>query len=727
MQEQNTDLSRRDFLKNSLSIGGGLIVAFYLPSQLGRSLPSALAQKNSPPEKDPYPPNAFIQIAPDNTITMVINKLEMGQGVNTSMAQLIAEELECDWTKIRSISAPVNPVYNHTIYAGMQMTGGSTALRSSWNQHRIIGAGMREMLKTAAAQRWQVGVDDVKAENGFIIRKKTGEKLSYGELANDAAKIPYPQNPPLKGSKDFKVIGQSLKRVDSAEKSNGKAIFGIDVRIPGMLYVAVARPNLQSAILKSYNGKQAKAMKGVVKIVVFDNKVAVLAKNTHIARIACDTLHPIWDYNRYANMTTDSLMTDFKKETDKPAVLAREDGNIEAHAKDAAHTITFEYEFPFLAHATMEPMNCTVNYDGKKAEVWAGHQMPTLDRDTAAEVLGLSKDQVNVHTVYAGGSFGRRANKNSDYVSEACKIAKIVKKPLKVVWSREDDTHGGYYRPMNYHQVRVGLDSKNNILTWDHHIIGQSIFAHSFMATFMKSKVEDVVVEGVADTAYAFPNFRVKQSLVETPFTTLWWRSVGNTHTAYVMETMIDELAEKVGKNPFAFRREFLKKSPRHLAVLDLLEKQTQEHLAKPTEGRAWGLAIHESFKSVVGHVAEVSVENGLPKVHRVWSAVHCGQVVNPECAKTQIEGAIVFGLSSLHQQIQLKNGVIPQANFDTYPVLRIQDMPTVHVDFVQTDVPPTGLGEPGVPAILPAVANAYYRLTKTRVRVLPFAAEKKT
>jgi len=722
--EQENSLNRREFLKNSALVSGGLIVAFYLPPQMNR----VMAQEGPPilpKTKQKYPPNAFIQIAPDNSITMVINKCEMGQGVNTSMAQLIAEELECDWTKIRSVSAPVDPVYNHTEFP-MQLTGGSTALRTSWDQHRVIGAGMREMLKAAGAQRWRVNVDDVRAENGFIINKKSGAKLTYGDLANEAAKIPYPENPPLKESKDFKIIGQSMKRVDSVEKSNGKAIFGIDVRAPGMLYVAVARPHLQSATLKSYNNKAAKAVKGVVKVVKFDNKVAVLAKNSHIARVACDALKPVWDYKQFSKVTTESLMTDFKSAADKPAVIAREDGNVDAAVKNATQTMTFQYEFPFLAHATMEPMNCTVNYDGKKAEIWAGHQMPTVDRDTAAEVLGLAKDKVDVHTVYAGGGFGRRANKNSDFVVEACKIAKIVKKPLKVVWSREDDTRGGYYRPMAYHEVRVGLDGKNNLLTWDHHIMVQSIFAHSFMANFFKGPVEEIAVEGTADTVYTLPNFRVKQSLIETPLTTLWWRSVGNTHTAYVMETVIDELAEKANKDPFAFRRELIKKSPRHLAVLDLLEKQTKQNLSKPVEGRAWGLAIHECFKSVVGHVAEISIENGNPRVHRVWSAVHCGQVVNPECAKTQIEGAIAFGLSSLHQQIQLKNGLIAQGNFDTYPVVRIQDMPVVHVDFVQTKDPPTGLGEPGVPPVLPAIANAYYRLTKTRLRVLPLGTERK-
>jgi isoquinoline 1-oxidoreductase beta subunit len=356
-------------------------------------------------------------------------------------------------------------------------------------------------------------------------------------------------------------------------------------------------------------------------------------------------------------------------------------------------------------------------------------QMPTNDHQAAAKILGLPLEKIKIHITYAGGSFGRRANKDSDYVVEACQLAKIVKKPLKIVWSREDDMRGGYYRPMNFHRAKIGLDQAGKMVAWDHHIVGQSLVNGSMFESFMvKGGVEDTIVEGMKETAYAFERFRLEQTRLDTPMTTLWWRSVGSTHTAYVMETVIDELAEAAKQDPLEFRRTLLKKSPKHLAVLDLLEKESGWGHTKPPHGRAWGLAIHESFQSVVGHIAEVSIENGMPHVHRVWSAAHVGKVVNPEGVTTQIEGAVVFGLSAiLFQNIEVKDGQIVQGNFNDYPALRMQECPKVSVKLVNTEEHPTGIGEPGVPAIGPAVANAVYRLTGKRVRVLPFTKGMKT
>lgn len=709
--------SRRDFLKLSAAAGGGLIVAFYMPSGLNKVLAAEPAAK----AKLVYPPNAFLKIAPDNTITFIVNKLEMGQGVNTSMAQLIAEELECDWKSIRSVSAPVNPVYNHTVFP-MQMTGGSTALASSWDQHRKIGASMREMLKSAAAARWKVPVTEVKAENGFIVHSKKG-KLSYGDLANEANQLPLPENPPLKESKNFKVIGKSVKRVDALEKSNGTAIFGMDVRIPNMLYAMVARPHIDGAKLVSINEKAARAVKGVVNVVKFPGGVAVLAKNTHAAKVGRDALDAKWK-SAHSKLSTADIMGEFKKLADKKGIVAESKGSVEEPLKNAAKVITAGYEFPFLAHAPMEPMNCTVDYDGKKATLWSGHQMPGADQGVAAKILGLKPENVTVNTVYAGGSFGRRASKNSDYVVQACQIAKLVKKPLKVVWSREDDMHGGYYRPMNFHKVQIAFDSKNQMTAWKHHIVGHTVMGGSAFGDMMiKNGLEATVTEGVTESKYEFANFHCEQTRPPTPVTTLWWRSVGHTHTGYVMETMMDEVAEATKQDPFELRRNLLKKSPRHVATLDLLKKQTGWGKKKAPKGRAWGIALHESFGTVVGTMVEASMVDGKPLVHKVWSAVNCGQVVNPEGAKTQVEGAVVFALSAaLHQEIEIKDGQIVQTNFDNYPVLRIQDMPVVDVAFVESTEPPTGLGEPGVPPVGPALANAIYQLTNKRVRVLPMS-----
>lgn len=717
MEELN--LSRRNFLKTGAVATGGLVVAFYLPIGLQRAFAAAAESA-----KPVYPPNAFIQISPDSTITIVINKLEMGQGVNTSMAQLIAEELECDWSKIKSISAPVDAVYNHT-QMPMQMTGGSTALNSSWEQYRKLGAGMREMLKAAAAQKWAVSVSEVKASNGFVTHPKKG-KLSYGELAEAANQFPLPENPSLKSAQDFKVIGKSMKRVDAAEKSNGKAIFGMDVRLPNMLYAMVTHPSISTAKLKSFDEKAARAVKGVVDVVKFGDRVAVLAKNSHIARVGRDALNAQFDSGKDAKASTNQMMADFKKQSEKHGLVADSRGQVDEVMKASSQQITAEYEFPFLAHAAMEPMNCTIDYDGIKAQLWSGHQMPTMDMGAVAKVLNLKPENIQIHTTYAGGSFGRRASKTSDYIVEACQLAKIVKKPLKVVWTREDDMRGGYYRPMNFHKVKLGFDDKNKLVAWDHHIVGQSIVGGSPLEAMMvKDGLERVVTEGVSQTHYDLKNFRCEQTRAETPITTLWWRSVGHTHTAYAMETLIDEIAEKEKADALEFRKNLLHKSARHVAVLNLLKKISGWGQKKAPKGKAWGLAIHESFGTVVGQVAEVSLEGRTPRVHQVWCAVHCGQVVNPEVAKSQIESAIAFGLSAaFNQKIEVENGEIIQSNFDDFPVLRIQDMPKVHVGFVKTDAPPTGLGEPGLPPIAPAVANAIYRLNKKRLRILPFSKE---
>lgn len=710
-----TQINRREFILSSTGTLAGLVVAFHIPNVVKNAFAAAPGAAAAVPT-----PNAFIQIKPDNSIVMVINKLEMGQGVNTSMAQLIAEELECDWKSIQSVSAPVNAVYNHSVF-GTQMTGGSSALSSSWEQHRQIGAAMREMLKEAAAQRWGVPVTTVKAANGYIHHKAKG-KLSYGELAEEANRLPLPKSPTLKSSKDFKIIGKSMKRVDAADKSNGKAIFGMDVRVPGMVFAVIAKPHLAGGELDSYDESAAKKIPGVLDVVKWGENIAVIGKNTHAAKAGREALRPKFKYST-KNSSSTEWMKEFKAQADKQGIEAKRAGDAEAGIAKAKTFVEADYEFPYLAHAPMEPLNCTVDYDGKKASLWSGHQMPTLDQGAAAKVLGLRPEDVTVHTTYAGGSFGRRASKVNEYIILSCELAKKLKKPVKVVFTREDDMHGGFYRPMNFHRVKLGFDEKNQLLGWKHHIVGQTVIGGSiFEGMMVKDGLEATVTEGISDTHYDLPNFLVEQTRPVTPVTTLWWRSVGHTHTAYVMETMIDELAHQTKQDPLAMREKMLKKSPRHVAVLKLLRKQVGWGTKKPPQGRAWGLAIHESFNSVVGNVVEVSMEKGFPKVHRVWSAVHCGQVVNPEVAKTQVESSIVFGLSAaLYQEIEFKNGEIQQDNFDNYDLLRIQDMPKVDVQFVATSDAPTGLGEPGLPPVAPALANAVYRLTDKRVRVLPF------
>jgi isoquinoline 1-oxidoreductase beta subunit len=708
------ETSRRDLFRNSAYALSGLVIAFHIPKA------DKLWAQEAKPAAFANVPNAFIRIAPDSSVTLVINKLEMGQGVNTSMAQLIAEELECDWTKVRSESAPVDVVYNHTAFP-MQMTGGSTSLSSSWDHYRTLGASMREMLVSAAATKWGVPVRECQAVNGSVVHAAKG-KLSYGELAEAAAKLPLPKEPKLKSRGDFKIIGQSKTRVDAADKSNGKAIFGMDVRIPNMLYALVAHPPAAGATVKKMNDSEAKKIKGVVDVVQFGNRVAVLGKNTFAAKKGRDALQIEWNGAETA-LSSKSMADAHRKLADGEAPLAEERGKVEAKLKAAQKKVTQEYLLPHLAHASMEPLNVTINYDGKTCEIWSGHQMPGIDQGRAAQILGLDPKLVKINTTYAGGSFGRRASKDGDYVAVAAELAKQVKKPFKLVWSREDDMRAGYYRPMALHRVTLGFDGKK-LQAWDHRIVVQSIMKGSPMEGMIKNGIEEAAVEGVSKTPYNFPDFRCTQNLAENPMTSLWWRSVGNSHTAYVMETMVDELAEHSGEDALTMRKKLLAKSPKHLAVLDLLEQTSPWKKRKSLpKGHALGLALHESFGSVVGYVTEISVEKKMPKVHNIWAAVHCGQVVNPEVAKTQIEGAVVFGLSAaLYQGIVVEKGQVKTGNFDDYPVMRLDEMPKVNVAFVASTDAPTGLGEPGVPPIAPALANAYHVLTKKRILNLPFA-----
>ncbi len=709
--------SRRELIKTTTLALGGLVVGFYVPEK-GSS--PAWAQGAVP--KAPPAPNAFIRIASDESITIFINKLEMGQGVNTSMAQLIAEELECDWQKIQSVSAPVDPVYNHTMM-GIQMTGGSTSLASSWEQHRLLGANMREMLRQAAAEVWKVPLDSCQAQKGTIVHTQKGQ-LTYGQLAEAASRMPLPtrESITLKAAAAYQVIGQSKARVDAADKVNGKAIFGLDVKLPGMLHAIVLHPPFAGAHIKSVDDKKAKATAGVIDVVRMKDRVAVLAKNTFAAIKGRDALAVTWD-KKGTDASSSSFLAAFQKAAKGDAPIAETRGLGEKPLLKAKRTIEAEYVLPFLAHAAMEPLNVTINFDGKTCEMWSGHQMPGIDTMRAAQILGIDPSAVTAHTTYVGGSFGRRASKDCDYVAVAAELAKLVKKPLKVTWTREDDMRGGYYRPMALHRVRVGLKDKN-LLAWDHRVVCQSIMKGTpFEAMMIKGGIEEAAVEGIAHTPYAFENFRCTQNLVDTPMTTLWWRSVGNTHTAYVMETMIDELAHAFEQDPFVLRRQLLAASPRHLAVLDLLEERSGWKTRDKSGPHAFGVALHQSFGSVVGHVVMVSIVDKMPRVHKVWSAVHCGQVVNPEQAKTQVEGSIVFGLSAaLYQEIAVEKGRVQTGNFDTYPVMRIDEMPVVDVAFVASTDAPSGLGEPAVPPIAPAVANAYFALSKKRLRTLPFS-----
>jgi isoquinoline 1-oxidoreductase beta subunit len=709
--------SRRAFLKSSAAAAGALVIGFWLPER------QRLAHAQGAP-KPAIPPNAFLRIAKDGTVTVIVKNLEFGQGVTTALPMLVAEELECEWKQVRAELAPAGPEYAHTAF-GMQLTGGSMSVADSWTQLRTVGAQARTMLVNAAAEQWKAKPEACRAEKGFVLGPG-GKKASFGSLAEAAGKLPVPEKVALKTPKQFKVIGKPTRRLDSADKVDAKAVFGLDLKRPNLHTALVLHPPVFGAKVSRIDAKKVTTLAGVTHVIETANGVAVVGKSFWAVKKARDALDVQWDLGPGAQVSTEGLRQQYAELAKQPGTVARK-ADDPAAIKGAAKTVVAEYEVPFLAHAPMEPLNCTVEFRGDSAEIWCGSQFQTVDQAAAAKALGLAPEKVKLNTMLAGGGFGRRANPASDYIVEACEIAAKVKVPVKVVWTREDDIRGGYYRPMFVHRVEAGLDAAGKIVGWNHSVVGQSIIAGtSFEPFLVKNGVDETSVEGVSDTPYDIPNLGVTLQSPKSPVPVLWWRSVGHTHTAFVMETMIDELAAAAGKDPVAYRKSLLAKHPRHLAALDLAAQKAGWGKPLP-KGRARGIAVHESFGSVCAQVAEVSLEDGKPKVHRVVAAFDCGLVVNPLTVEAQVQGAIAFGLSAaLHGEITLKDGQVQQSNFHNYPVLRMSEMPAVEVHIVPSAADkPTGVGEPGTPPIAPAVANAIFALTGKRPRVLPLGKTK--
>jgi len=711
-------IDRRRFLKSGAGLGGALVIAFWLPLGGGRR---AFAQ-GAPKAVNP---NAFLRIGKDGTCTVVVKHLEFGQGVTTSLAMLVAEELECDWSRVRAELAPAGPEYAHTVF-GMQMTGGSSSVTNSYDQLRTVGAQARAMLMQAAANQWNVKPSEVRAEKGFVVGPG-GKRLSYGQLAEAAGRLPVPGDVSLKEPKDFRVIGKATRRLDSMDKSTGKAQFGLDVQRKNLHTAMVAHPPVFGARVVSFDADKVRAVPGVTHVVQLSNGVAVVGKSYWAAKQGRDALQVEWDLGPNAQLSSQALSRQFR-ETAKGAggAIAKKAANPEA-IKASARTLVAEYEVPFLAHAPMEPLNCTVEVRADGAEIWVGSQFQSVDQMAAAKTLGLEPAKVRLNTMLTGGGFGRRANPVSDYIVEACEVAKAVKVPVKTVWSREDDIRGGFYRPMFVHRVEVGTDAQGRITGWNHALVGPSIVAGTpFEAMMVKDGVDPTSVEGVADTPYDIPNMQVVLHTVKPGVPVLWWRSVGHSHTAFVMETVVDELAATAGKDPVAYRRELLSKHPKLVRVLDLAASKAGWGTALP-KGRARGIAVHESFGSACAQVAEVSLEGNEVRVHRVVAAFDCGLVVNPLTVEAQVQSAVAFGLSAaLKGEITFRDGQVQQSNFHDYPVLRMNEMPRVEVHLVGGDKP-TGVGEPATPPIAPAVANALAALTGKRARALPLASMKWT
>ena len=710
--------TRRQFLKASTASTGGLVIGFCLPAG------NKLAQAQAPQAPNLNVPNAFLRINRDGSVVVQVKHLEFGQGVMTSLPMLVAEELECDWTRVRAELAPAGAVYAHTMF-GMQMTGGSSSVVNSWEQMRTVGAMARTMLIAAAAKQWKVDPAKCRAENGVVIGP-AGKKASFGTLADAAGAAKVPEKVVLKEAKDFRIIGKPTRRLDAPTKVNGAAKFGFDVTpkmLPDLHTALVRHPPVFGARVGKIDASKVHGIPGVTHVVQTSNGVAVVAKNFWAAKLGRDALVVEWKMDDALKVNSADLKKTYRDiANDKAAAGAvAKAGNVES-LKNAAKTVSAEYDVPYLAHAPMEPLNCTVNLKADSCEIWVGSQFQTGDQAAAAKAAGLKPEQVKLHTMIAGGGFGRRANPAADYIIEAVEIAKDAKVPVKTVWTREDDIRGGYYRPQFVHKVTAGLDANGRIAAWDHVIVGQSIMAGTpFEAFMVKNGVDDTSVEGVADTPYDIANMQVVSHSPKSGVPVLWWRSVGHTHTAFVMETMMDDLARAAGKDPVEFRADYLGKHPRVLKVLRTAAEKAGWGSPLP-KGVARGIAVHESFGSVCAHVAEVSLDKGNIKVHRVVSAIDCGLVVNPLTVTAQVESAVAYGLSAaLYGKITLKDGVVEQSNFHNYPVLRLSEMPKMEVHIIPGGTTPTGVGEPGTPPIAPAVSNAILALTGKRLRELPF------
>ncbi len=702
-----TTIDRRSFLRTGAALSGGLIISFIIPAKAGR-----LKNLIDPPVPAAFIPNAFLQITADNKIKVILAHVEMGQGIWTTLAMLLADELDADPKNITIEHSPPGKEYNHTQW-GIQITGGSSTTYSEFDRYRKAGAAARILLVQAAAKKWGIQPSLCQAENGFVINGD--KKISYGQLAEAAAALPAPAEIPLKTKEQWKYISKGLKRLDAPDKVNGKAIYGMDIQLEGLLIAVVAHSPVVGGTVKSFDASKAKQIMGVVDVVQIPTGVAVIANNYWAAQQGKKALHIEWNHNGNTNINTESQIEEYKKLAATKGKEAAKAGDADAASTMAANTIDLEFIMPYLAHAAMEPLNCTVKISGESCEIWTGTQLPASDQAAAAKILGIRPEQVKLNTPFLGGAFGRRANPAADFVSEAVHIAKASGRTIKMIWSREDDMQGGYYRPLFLHKVKAGVDGNGVPTFWNHSIVGQNLPGND----------GEAATEGISDSAYlkSIPNHLVNLHSPQLPITTLWLRSVGHTHTAFAMECAIDALAHAAKKDPVEFRRSLLKNHARHLGVLNLAAEKAGWGKPLP-KGHYHGVAVHESFKSYVAQVAEISIgDNGKVKVHKVTAAVDCGLAVNPDGVRMQIESCVNYALSAaLYGEITFKNGEVQQTNFHTYRVLRLHESPAViDVHIADSGGEMGGVGEPGFPPTAPAVANAIFAATGKRITQMPF------
>lgn len=711
MSAITTALDRRNFLKTSLAGASGLIVGFYLPGR--REVLAA--------EATPAVLNAFVHVSPENVVTILIGKSEMGQGVITSLSMLAAEELECDWKRIRFEFAPAATVYFDPAFH-MQGTGGSQTIHSGWVPMRQAGATAREMLIAAAAQKWGVDASECHAEMGDVVHTSSKRRLSYGSVAEAAAKVPPPTDVKLKDPSQFKVIGKPTKRLDTADKVNGKAGFGIDARRPGMLHAAVLRCPVFGGKVASFDATKAKTMPGVKDVIQISTGIAVVADNTWNALQARNAVEVKWDEGPTAAMSSDGIWKMYAAATETPGVVAKKVGDADSAMPGAAQKLEAVYQAPFAAHCTMEPMNCTADVREDRVDIWAPTQFQTPAQGIAAHIAGVKPEQSFVHTTYLGGGFGRRGW--SDFVTDACETSKAMKAPVQVTWSREDDMQHDYYRPASYVKLAAGLGADGNPVAFTARVACDSI-NNWFFPGSVKNGMDQSSVEGLSDMPYDVANILVDYKMTTPGIPTGFWRSVGASQNGFFEESFIDELAAAAKKDPYEYRKALLSKQPRHLGVLNLAAEKAGWGKPLP-KGVFRGIAVVEAFDTYVAEVAEVSVgKDGTVKVHRVVCALDCGQVVNPHIVEQQAMGGIVYGLTqTLKDEITIDKGRVVQSNFDSYDMLRMNEMPKVEVYIVPSTEVPRGMGEPAVPPVAPAVCNAIFAATGKRIRKIPVRPE---
>jgi isoquinoline 1-oxidoreductase beta subunit len=731
-------LDRRQFLKAGSSTAAGLVLGFWLPQRGGR-----FAKAQAGEEQHAFAPNAFVRVAPDDVVTVISKHCEAGQGIHTGLATILAEELDADWAQVRVEPAPADQTLYKNLQFGSQTTGGSNSIPNSWEQYRRAGATARAMLISAAAKKWNVPKIELLADRGIIKHELSSRQATFGELAEAAALLPVPAGVTLKNPKNFKLIGAvRLPRIDCKAKTLGTAVFASDFSLPGMLTAVIARPPRFGAVVRGFDPTAAKTVPGVTDVVQTPTGVAVVAKSFSAARRGRNLLHIDWDESNAETRGTPELISEYRALLSQPGAIARRDGDCALAFSRAARTLTADFEYPYLAHAPMEPLSAVVRLSANRCDIWTGDWDISGVQDDSVRISGLKQEQILIHSLYGGGSFGRRGGD----ASQAVEIAKAIggRAPVKLLWTREEDIRVDAYRPMYLHRLTAGLDEQGNLIAWQHRIVGQSVLGDD--PGFIIDGIDITSVAGASNIPYDIPNIIVDLHTTRSGIPVDQWRSVGDSHTAFSVETFLDDVAHAVGKDPYQFRLELLSKDPRNKAILQLTapapmgqslfakfprDRQVMQLAAEKAgwgtplaPGRGRGLAVHYSFHASLAYVAEVTVSaDGSVKVDRVVCAVDCGIAINPDVIRAQVEGGVAFGLGAiLYSTISLKQGRVEQWNFNDYRVLRMSSMPTVEVYIVNSEEPPSGIGEPTVPPIGPAVSNAIFAATGTRVRTLPLS-----